>query len=204
MGRLIGKNDETDKKETDGGCGPFRAGVDANRALGVRAVPEDSYGNPPPSKGTLISQFNLGLMYTNGDGVTQNYRKAAKWVRRAAKQGNAEAQYSLGLMYNHGEGVPQDYQKALKWYRLAAERGHAPAQNNLGVMYDDGDGVPQDYIQANKWLNLADPRSPGEVMDNYRLLRDKLAEIMTAAQVAEAQRLAREWRPKSWEQLKDQ
>ena len=143
-------------------------------------------------------------MYNTGEGVPQNYRKAAKWVRRAAEQGHADAQFTLGLMYYHGEGLPQDNQEAARWARKAAEQGQVEAQYNLALSYANGEGLPQDYIQANKWLNLADPRSPGEVMDNYRLLRDKLAEIMTAAQVAEAQRLAREWRPKSWEQLKDQ
>ena len=87
--------------------------------------------------------------------------------------------------------------------RRRAEQGNAEAQTLLGLRYANGVGVPQDYIQANKWVNLATSRSTGEVMDNYRLLRDKLAEKMTASQVAKARRLAREWRPKSWEQLKD-
>ena len=38
---------------------------------------------------------------------------------------------------------------------------------------------------------------------DYRLLRDELAEKMPASQIAEAQRLAREWQLKNWEQLKD-
>ena len=108
-------------------------------------------------------------MYFNGEGVTQNYRKAPKWVHRAARQGNAEAQYSLGRMYSNGEGVPQDYPKALKWYRKAAEQGHADAQYYLALSYANGEGLPQDYIQANKWLTLADPGSPDDVLDDYRL-----------------------------------
>ena len=95
--------------------------------------------------------------------MTQDYQEAAKWVRKAAKQGNAEAQYSLGLMYNNGDGVTQDYQEALKWYRLAAEQGHAPAQNNLGVMYINGEGVTQDYQEALKctaWQRSRDTLPP--------------------------------------------
>ena len=123
-------------------------------------------------------------------------------LRKAAEQGNATAQGNLGLMYNNGEGLPQDYQEAVIWYRKAAEQGNASAQFSLGLRYANGEGVPQDYVQAHKWVNLAASRTTGEVAENSRLLRDQLAEKMTASQVAEAQRLAREWQPKSWEQLK--
>ena len=69
-------------------------------------------------------------------------------------------------------------------------------------MCANGDGVPQDYVQAHKWVNLAASRTTTRKAEDYRVARDKLAEKMTASQVAEAQRLAREWRPKTWEQLK--
>ena len=85
--------------------------------------------------------------------------------------------------------------------RLAAEQGVASAQGNLGVMYDNGEGVPQDYVQAHKWINLAAASRTTKAGD-YRLARDAVAEKMTASQVAEAQRLAREWQQKTWEQLK--
>ena len=125
-------------------------------------------------------------------------------LRSAAEQGNANAQTGLGVMYASGEGVPQDYQEAVKWYRLAAEQGQASAQANLGAMYYNGKGVPQDYVQAHKWINLAASRTTPEKAGDYRSARDEVAEKMTASQVAEAQRLAREWQPKTWEQLKDE
>ena len=106
-------------------------------------------------------------------------------------------------MYYTGKGVPQDDQEAVRWYRLAAEQGFAVAQYDLGLMYDTGEGVPQDYVQAHKWINLAASRTTLDAGD-YRSTRDKVAERMTASQVAEAQRLAREWQPKTWEQLKDE
>ena len=87
--------------------------------------------------------------------------------------------------------------------RLAAEQGDADAQHNLGFMYYNGEGVPQDYVQAHKWINLAASRTTLDAGD-YRSARDAVAEKMTASQVAEAQRLAREWQPKTWEQLKDE
>ena len=122
-----------------------------------------------------------------------------KWYRLAADQGDAEARYNLGLMYDTGQGVPQDYAQAVKWYRLAADQGDARAQNNLGVMYGTGQGVPQDYIQAHKWYNLAASRltaSEKEPRDRAVKNRDIIAAKMTPAQIAEAQKLAREWKPK--------
>ncbi len=81
--------------------------------------------------------------------------------------------------------------------RLAAEQGHVDAQNNLGAMYANGEGVPQDYVQAHKWMNLAASRTaPGEAGE-YESARNEVAEKMTASQVAEAQRLTREWQPKT-------
>ena len=147
-------------------------------------------------QGNAQAQFNLGLKYDNGQGVPQDYAEAAKWFRLAAEQGLAEAQFNLGVRYSKGQGVPQDYAAAVKWYRLAAEQGDANAQHNLGAMYSHGQGVPQDYVQAYMWLNLAASRyPPSERRDNAVASRAWLARHMTPNQVAEAQRLAREWRP---------
>ncbi|QIC72349.1 sel1 repeat family protein [Acinetobacter indicus] len=63
-------------------------------------------------KGDMTAQYNLGVMYANGQGVTQNYSKAFEWYSRAAAQGDADAQYRLGLMYASGQGVTQNYSKA--------------------------------------------------------------------------------------------
>lgn len=93
-------------------------------------------------------QFNLGLMYSEGQGVKQDYFKAAEWFQRAAEQGHAEAQYNLGLMYYRGKGVKQDYFKAIEWYQKAAAQGIADAQAYLAVMYYSGEGVQQDYFKA--------------------------------------------------------
>jgi TPR repeat protein len=76
---------------------------------------------------------------------------------------------------------------------MAADQGVARAQSNLGVMYEDGFGVPQDYVQAHMWFNLAVSRSTGELREVGVNGRDRAADRMTPTQIAEAQRLAREW-----------
>ena len=115
-----------------------------------------------------------------------------------AEQGDADAQFLLGRRYFNGEGVPPDYQEAVKWYRLAAEQGYAMSQFSLGGMYAIGQGVREDYVQAHKWISLAASRTTTGEAEYYRSMRDKLAERMTASQIAETQRLAREWQPKTW------
>ena len=139
--------------------------------------------------GDAKAQVNLGAMYTLGRGVPQDDAKAAKWYRRAAERGDADAQHLLGLMYANGQGVPQDDAEAMTWYRRAAEQGHAAAQDNLGVMYANGQGVPQDYTLAHMWFNLAGAGGLEEAAE----ARNDIAKDMTPAQIAEAQRMAREW-----------
>jgi hypothetical protein len=137
------------------------------------------------------------------DGVAaferSDYTTASRLWRPLAEEGHATAQYNLGAMYDSGRGVPRDYTEAVKWYRLAAEQDYARAQNNLGNMYANGEGVPQDYVQAHMWFNLGASRSPASDKENRELAvenRDIVAAKMTPAQIAEAQRLAREWKPK--------
>ncbi len=143
-------------------------------------------------QGDADAQNNLGVMYDKGQGVTQDYAVAAGWYRKAADQGSALAQTNLGLMYSKGQSVAQDYAATVRWYRKAADQGYAYAQYNLGFMYEKGHGVTQDNVQAHMWYSLAAARG-NKIARNKR---DLLAKKMTPAQIAEAQRLAREWKPK--------
>jgi TPR repeat protein len=138
-------------------------------------------------------------LYGKGLGVPQDYAEAVTWYRKAAEQGYAVAQYALGVGYDRGQGVPQDDAEAVTWYRKAAEQGYADAQNNLGNIYNAGRGVPQDFVQAHKWYSLAAARSAASevrLRNGAVKNRDRVAAKMTTAQIAEAQRLAREWKPK--------
>ena len=123
------------------------------------------------------------------------YETALKKFLPLAEQGHAGAQHYLGVMYGEGKGVPQDYQEAMKWYRLAAEQGDADAQYNLGGMYFSGHGVARNHIQAYMWVTLAAAQGNKNAVIGLEILEKK----MTSSQIAEAQRLAREWRPKSAE-----
>jgi hypothetical protein len=123
-------------------------------------------------------------------------------LRVRAEAGHAESQFNLGDRYATGREVPQDDAEAVRWYRLAAgahrnqnnhPKGYAFAQYYLGVMYATGAGVPQDYVEAHMWFNSAASRATGEARENAVEARDGLAGLMNPTQIAEAQRLAREW-----------
>ncbi len=94
--------------------------------------------------------------------------------------------------FNRGE-----YATAFREFRPLAEQGTAEAQFNLGRVYGEGLGVPQDYAEAHMWYNLAASRlPPGEDRDKATKNRDIVAKRMTPAQISEAEKLAREWKPK--------
>ena len=113
-----------------------------------------------------------------------------------AEGGDGRAQFALGYIYDTANGIPQDDAAAAKWYRKAADQGVAGAQYNLGAMYADGHGVPRDYVEAYKWLSVVVARSTAARERDAALeTRDLVAAKMTRGQVAEAQKLAREWKP---------
>lgn len=103
-------------------------------------------------KDNATASFNLGLLFEQGSGVTQDYSKAMQWYLHAirhdnvealshlklmaTKQNNAEAQYTLAQMYHDGRYVDQDRNKSLKLYTKAANQGHIEAQFTLGDWYE--------------------------------------------------------------------
>ena len=144
---------------------------------------------PCAEQGDAPAQYFLGRMYDNGEGVPEDYAEAARWYRLAAEQGYAAAQSNLGLMYIYGSGLPQDYAEAARWVRLAAEQGDADAQYLLGFLYDNGEGVVEDNVLAYMWYNLAADQGSEIALDN----KDIVEQRMTREQIAESQRLSREW-----------
>jgi TPR repeat protein len=127
-------------------------------------------------------------------------------VEKAAKKGNATAQFSLAVMnYPLGSSwylaffdeTKGNLAESLVWYHRAAEQGDIDSQISLATAYADGLGVPQDYIQAHKWYNLAASQVQyADIRNDTIKKRDTLARKMTPIQIAEAQKLAREWKPK--------
>ena len=78
---------------------------------------------------------------------------------------------------------------SLAQYERDAKVGRADALYNLGLAYSTGQGVTQDYVAAHKWFTLAAMRGS----DEAKSWRNQLAGEMNAGQIAQAQKLAREW-----------
>ncbi len=81
----------------------------------------------PAQQGDAKAQVFVAYLYETGQGVNQNYAKAADWYSRAAQRGNAVAQTQLGNMYRLGKGVPQNYVLAYMWLDLASRKGSTQA-----------------------------------------------------------------------------
>jgi len=151
------------------------------------------------------AQYALGVVYANGQGVPQDLLYYDRAVvggiginnRAVARAGGINDRAVAGgdgvaAYYSSGQGVSRDYGEAVKWFRMAAEQGHSEAQFALGLMYQRGQGVSRDRIQAHIWFNLAAMKGNADAVKQ----RDSLAVRMTSEQIAEAHRLAAEWKPK--------
>jgi hypothetical protein len=126
--------------------------------------------------------------YQRGD-----YETSLRLWRSLAEQGDPRAQYVLATMYDNGDGVAEDIVEAVRWYGRAAQHGLPAAQAAIGTAYARGEGVRHDYTLAYMWLTLAASRLGGVVRTNVIRRLNAVEAYMTPAQIAEAQRLAREW-----------
>ena len=108
--------------------------IDPNFQNGVTASQRGDFATnlrewtPLAEQGDADAQFNLGVMYNQGQGVPQDNKTAVKWYKLAAEQGDADAQLNLGVMY----AAPKDYVYAHMWGEIAASNG-----NKLGAMLRD-------------------------------------------------------------------
>ncbi len=177
----------------------------ADFAKGLAAAERGDYTTalkewrPLAEQGNPDAQYNLGIMYRHGEGVTQDYKVASQWFKLAAEQGNASAQSNLGAMYDQGLGVTRDSNVAFEWFKLAAEKGNNYSLFILGEMYQQGRGVIRDPIRAHMWWNIA---ASEELASGLGLARQQFVEIqkdMTPDEVSKAQQLARECVAKNYE-----
>ncbi len=106
-------------------------------------------------RGNTKALYFLAKCYARGDGVTQDYPRAAAYLRKAAEQGCALAQNDLGVFYAKGLGVQQNYTEAVRWYRAAAKKGDVLAQYSLGRAYWLGRGLETNVQTGVKWLRKA-------------------------------------------------
>lgn len=98
--------------------------------------------------GTAGACTDLGVLYAEGKGVTQDLPRARSLYQRACDGGNSPGCTNLGNMYNNGSGGPQDAVRARSLYQRGCDGGNAVGCNNLGFMYEHAMGGPVDLGQA--------------------------------------------------------
>ena len=107
------------------------------------------------NQGDLFGIYNLGTMYVDGLGVSQDIEKGFQMMLDAADQGMSGAQLNVAYMFYKGDQVDQNYNKSAHWYRLAALQNNMEAQVALGVHYWNGFGLKQDDVAAYAWFKMA-------------------------------------------------
>ena len=147
-------------------------------------------------QGLAEAQLALGLHLRRGagSGSGDNPIAALDYFKKAAAQNISEAVFETGQCYMEGTGAAKDIAEGVKWIRRAAEEGYAPAQQRLGLCYLKGEGMPKDNVQAYKWFNLAAAQG-GELSLDARINLAKAQQFLSPTEVAEAQRLSREFTP---------
>jgi hypothetical protein len=119
--------------------------------------------------------------------------------------GDAGTQFEFAERYYEGYGASEGRAKswaihqAIKWWEIAAEQGCGAAQYRLGCAYSNGEGVLKDCVKAYMWFSLAWEEATPDVGPQifFNPAADQQMEyletFMTPVEIAEAQRLARQW-----------
>lgn len=136
-------------------------------------------------EGDHWAQMALGCAYK----VRGFRKKAVKWWRIAAENGEPNAQMQLGTAYAYGRGVKQNTQEAIKWCRRSAEQGFAHGQSMLSVIYSNGFGMEENLPEAYAWSALAAAQNHPLSAEFVQQLEDE----MTEPQLEEAKRLVTEY-----------
>jgi hypothetical protein len=144
--------------------------------------------------GEGVAQYDLALMYDNGQGVAQDSMQAALWYRKAAENSVVQAEYRLGYDYFLGRGIPQNYAQSSKWWHKAAAQGYAPAEVGLGLSYYAGKGVSASNAKSYFWLDIA---ASGNLesgrMKNVIEMRDSVGSQLSTDVLAQTQELVEKW-----------
>lgn len=127
--------------------------------------------------GSAKSQFEVGLIYEYGRGVTQSDSIARCWYEASASQHHPDAQYRLGVLLDNGWGVEEDDAKAFESYKLASHGGHALAQHDLAMMYFYGTGTARDLVQAYRWLKIANLSGSDLMLKHLRLVAAEMTPL---------------------------
>jgi uncharacterized protein len=144
------------------------------------------------NQGNVYAQYNLGWMYSHGEGVVKNDQTAAQWYEQAALQEHAPSQTAIGLLYVNGIGVVKNEKTAANWFKAAANQGNANAQYLLGILYDYGRGVAKNKSLAYFWYLLANKNG----YEGASTLIEEIEPNLSSSERQTIQKAAEKWKPK--------
>ena len=117
-----------------------------------------------------MAQYNLGVLYDDGEGVPRTSPRRRRGSARPQTKGMRRRSTTSACSTPTAREFPRTSAQAAAWYRKAADQGHAVAQYNLGVLYRDGEGVPKDLAQAVAWFRKAADQGNAAAQNNLGVL----------------------------------
>ena len=99
------------------------ASIDYPRAMAAYKVGAEG--------GSALCQYQVSIMYCDGLGVAEDFKKARLWLEKAAAQDHPNAVGALGVMYGNGKGVTLSYRRARELYQRAIELGNSKSVENM-------------------------------------------------------------------------
>ena len=173
----------------------YQVGVMFRHGQGVAKLPAEAlmWGQKAAEQGYAKAQIEMASITLERGGYTSQARaKAAKWYRMAAEQGDVEAQNSLGQLYYNGDGVPQDLVQAHLWFSLVMMQKdtdpRAQGDDTAEINRKFAAGTLTEQEAVKQWLE-----SRVSMYTHAESTIILVESFMTAEEIAEAQRLAREW-----------
>lgn len=123
-------------------------------------------------EGHMSAYYNLGLLYYDGEGVSQDKTKAKELWDLSCDGGYILSCTNLGYMYNNGDGVRQDVQKATELYDKACNAGSMNACYNLGNIYYKGKGPNHRPNEAKALYGKACDYGHKDGCSNFKALNE--------------------------------
>ena len=96
--------------------------------------------------GSIQAQFDLGNLYSRGDGVLQDMAKAVGFFTKAAMQGHVESRYNLGAI----ESQKRNYDRAVRHFLISAKMGLKNSVDNIKTAFMAGHATKGQYAEALK------------------------------------------------------
>jgi TPR repeat protein len=119
--------------------------------------------------GHATAMYNIGILYLNGQGVSQDGGEAFDYFIKAADEGDNDAVYQIGRCFEFGIGVAKDLSKACEAYEVAADEGHEKAKERLEILRpikasssNDNPFASDDILSDmyNSWVEKGMPEAP--------------------------------------------